>query len=100
MLIQRFEAGSLADALAGELRPCHSHFAMVWWTERDRQSIETRVDLEILCGRLDGLLRVYDGKDVLKEIRTKLALDSDLEEKISKYLETFTKGYSAYKDAA
>ena len=68
MLIQRFEAGSLADALAGELRPCHSHFAMVWWTERDRQSIETRVDLEILCGRLDGLLRVYDGKDVLKAL--------------------------------
>jgi len=41
-----------------------------------------------------------NGKDILKEVRTKLALDSDLEEKISKYLETFTKGYSAYKDAA
>jgi len=41
-----------------------------------------------------------NGKDILKDIRKTLALDTDLEKRISDYLDTFTKGFTAYKDAA
>ncbi|ANT63010.1 hypothetical protein AYJ57_21280 (plasmid) [Salipiger sp. CCB-MM3] len=66
MLIQQFNEGSLADALAGELRLVYSHFVAVWWTEGEWDSMAVRDELVILSRRLGGILRVYEGKDVSK----------------------------------